>query len=183
MAWSPFCLWPDTEENQAWWDCVSQKTVQEQHVPLLVYMYLLVVPNTVRICLSVLKFPMKNLIVVLMVELQLADFYSAGVAAAALAKGINLKPPSSREWDVAGCPIPSWKGQTMIQGCSFAAPGHQWWVRVGTEEARTHWAEPSRRLGRLGTSLWLQEELLPMGHRLVYAGEGDSCLVDLSMSC
>lgn len=22
-----------------------------------------------------------------------------------------------------------------------------------------------------------------MGHRLVYAGEGDSCLVDLSMSC
>lgn len=132
---------------------MSQKTVQEQHVPLLVYMYLLVVPNTARICLSVLKFPMKNLIVVLMVELQLADFYSAGVAAAALAKGINLKPPSSREWDVAGCPIPSWKGQTMIQGCSFAAPGHQWWVRVGTEEARTHWAEPSRRLGRLGTSL------------------------------
>lgn len=125
---------------------MSQKTVQEQRVPLLVYMYLLVVPNTVRICLSVLKFPMKNLIMVLMVELQLADFYSAGVAAAALAKGINLKPPSSREWDVAGCPIPSWEGQTM-------SPGHQWRVRVGTEEARTHWAEPSRRLGRLGTSL------------------------------
>lgn len=79
-------------------------------MPLLVY--LLVVPNTVRICLSVLKFPMKNLIVVLMVELQLADFYSADVAAAALAKGINLKPPSSREWDVAGCPIPSWEGQS-----------------------------------------------------------------------
>lgn len=55
----------------------------------------------------VLKFPMKNLIVVLTVELQLAGFYSADVAAAALAKGINLKPPSSREWGVAGCPIPS----------------------------------------------------------------------------
>lgn len=41
---------------------------------------------------------MKKLVMVLVVELQLAGCY--GTDAAALAEGVSLMPPNSREWDL-----------------------------------------------------------------------------------